>query len=290
MALGGYGAVPRTVALTLLALVAFASNSLLTRLALGQRHIDAATFTGIRLGSGALTLVLLVALRSRGLASLRGVRPLEPLALFAYAAPFSFAYLRIGAAAGALILFGVVQLTMMTHGFVRGERPTARAVVGFVLAAFGLGLLTVPAATRPDPLGSALMAGAGVAWGAYSLAGKSAGDPLTATARNFLFSTPLALVLAVICRDSLATDARGAMLAAISGSVTSGLGYAIWYRALPRLSAMQAAVVQLSVPVIAAVGAVLFLGERAGGRLALACAAVLAGVGLVLSTRVRPAK
>jgi len=159
-----------------------------------------------------------------------------------------------------------------------------------VLAAFGLGLLTVPAATRPDPLGSALMAGAGVAWGAYSLAGKSAGDPLTATARNFLFSTPLALVLAVICRDSLATDARGAMLAAISGSVTSGLGYAIWYRALPRLSAMQAAVVQLSVPVIAAVGAVLFLGERAGGRLALACAAVLAGVGLVLSTRVRPAK
>src|SRR5688572_18323978 len=252
-----------TIALTLLALAAFAANSLLTRLALGQGHIDAASFTTIRLAAGAVTLVGLTAARARSLSPLRGVQPLAAVALFAYAAPFTFAYVRIGAAAGALILFGVVQLTMMTHGFLRGERPTAEASAGFFLAAFGLGLLTVPAATRPDPLGSALMACAGVAWGVYSLAGKSAGEPLAANARSFLLSTPLALVLALVCRDSLAADARGIVLGVVSGAITSGLGYAVWYRVLPRLSVLQAAVVQLSVPVIAAVGAVLFLGERA---------------------------
>jgi drug/metabolite transporter (DMT)-like permease len=173
----------------------------------------------------------------------------------------------------------------MTHGFVRGERPNARAAVGFLLAAFGLGLLTVPAATRPDPLGSVLMACAGVAWGAYSLAGKSAGEPLAANARSFLLSTPLALVLALVCRHSLAADARGIVLGVSSGAITSGLGYAVWYRVLPRLSVLQAAVVQLSVPVIAAVGAVVFLDERASARLVVSCAAVLVGVGLVLSGR-----
>jgi drug/metabolite transporter (DMT)-like permease len=278
-----------TIVLTLLALTAFAANSLLTRLALGQGHIDPASFTTIRLASGAVMLVGLAAARARSLSPLRGAQPLAAVALFAYAAPFTFAYVRIGAAAGALILFGVVQLTMMTHGFLRGERPTPRATVGFLLAAFGLGLLTVPAATRPDPLGSALMACAGVAWGVYSLAGKSGGEPLAANARSFLLSTPLALVLALVCRDSLAADARGILLGVVSGAITSGLGYAVWYRVLPRLSVLQAAVVQLSVPVIAAVGAVVFLGERASARLALSCAAVLVGVGLVLSTR-RPAR
>jgi drug/metabolite transporter (DMT)-like permease len=273
----------RVIALTLLALIAFASNSILTRMALAGHEIDAASFTLVRLAAGALMLALLAGLAGTSL--LRGRGAIGPIALFAYAAPFSFAYLRIGAAVGALVLFGIVQLTMIGWGLIRGERPATRTWGGLILAAAGLAGLTLPSATRPDPLGVALMAVAGVAWGIYSLAGRSAGAPLAATAANFLWSVPLAVLLAIVMRHSAAATPRGLLLAILSGAVTSGLGYAIWYRALRGLSATQAAAVQLSVPVLAALGAVTFLGESLTQRLLLSGAAVLAGVALVLSGR-----
>ena len=280
----------KTAALTLLALVAFASNSLLTRLALGTHQIDAAGFTAIRLGAGAVMLVALVVGQTRSWSAMKGSSASGPLALFAYAAPFSFAYLRIGAAVGALVLFGVVQLTMIGYGIARGERPSAMMWLGLVLAAAGLALLTVPSVTRPDPLGVLLMAIAGVAWAVYTLVGRGTPDPLAANARSFLWSAPLAIALVVLViatRGDAPPSGRGIVLALVSGAVTSGLGYAIWYRALPSLTVTQAAVAQLSVPVIAALGAVAVLGEAVSSRLVVAGAMVLSGVGLVLSARAR---
>jgi drug/metabolite transporter (DMT)-like permease len=284
--------VPRpieTAALTLLALSAFASNSLLTRLALGQGHIDAAGFTAVRLAAGALALLVLVRARAGSFAPLRGRGLAAALALFAYAAPFSFAYLRIGAATGALVLFGTVQLTMIGWGVARGERPGARTWLGLLLAAAGLALLTLPAAARPDPFGLLLMVVAGVAWAAYSLLGKGVLDPLAANARAFLLSLPVALVASALAftTGTARADGRGLLLATISGAVTSGLGYAIWYRALRGLTATQAAILQLTVPVIAAIGAVALLGERMTDRLVLSGAAVLGGVALALFGRRR---
>ncbi len=276
-----------TAALTLLALTAFAANSILTRMALAGHLIDAASFTAIRLASGAIMLVVLVRARAGGWAPLRGRGLTGPLALFAYAAPFSFAYLRIGASAGALVLFGTVQLTMIGWALSRGERPTPRVWVGMALAAAGLGWLVLPAATRPDPLGTLLMMTAGVAWGVYSLAGKRASDLLAANGRSFLWATPLALLVAAAQPAARAISARGVALAVVSGAITSGLGYAIWYRALRGLTATQAAIVQLSVPVIAAGGAVVFLHEHPSARLVASGLAVLGGLALVLSRRNR---
>ena len=278
---------PGTIALTLLALVAFASNSLLTRLALGSHQVDAATFTALRLASGAVMLAALVVAQSRTWTALRFAGVAGPVALFVYAAPFSFAYLRIGAAVGALVLFGVVQLTMIGYGIARGERPAPMMWIGLALAAGGLLVLTLPAVARPDPLGVALMTVAGVAWAVYTLVGRGTTDPLAANARSFVWSTPLAMLLVAITRGPVQATSRGVVLALISGAVTSGLGYAIWYRALPRLSVTQAAVAQLSVPVIAAIGAALALGETLTLRLVVSGVAVLAGVGLVLTARTR---
>jgi drug/metabolite transporter (DMT)-like permease len=283
--------VPRsaeTVALTTLALVAFAANSILNRMALAGHSIDAASFTAIRLASGALVLVALVRARAGDLRPLRGRGWRGPLALFAYAAPFSFAYLRLGAAVGALVLFGSVQLTMIGWALARGERPTPRVWLGLALAAGGLGLLMVPAATRPDPFGAVLMITAGVAWGVYSVAGKGATDPLAANARAFLWAAPLGILLGLAraaTGAAHAIGARGAALAVASGAITSALGYAIWYRALRGLTTAQAAIVQLAVPVIAGLGAVALLGEHPSERLIVSAAAVLGGVALVLSRR-----
>lgn len=276
-----------TIALTLLALVAFASNSLLTRLALGSHRLDAATFTALRLVSGAAMLAALVLARSRSGNALRGAGIAGPVALFVYAAPFSFAYLRIGAAVGALVLFGVVQITMIGYGITRGERPTPLIWLGLALAAGGLLALTLPAVERPDPLGVALMAVAGVAWAVYTLVGRGTTDPLAANARSFVWSTPLAMLLVAVARGPVEVTAHGVVLALLSGAVTSGLGYAIWYRALPRLTVTQAAVAQLSVPVIAALGAALTLGETLSARLVISGLAVLTGVAFVLSARTR---
>jgi drug/metabolite transporter (DMT)-like permease len=269
-------------------LIAFAANSLLTRLALGAREIDAAMFTLIRLVAGAVVLTLIVRLRAATvMPPLMRRGAVGPIALFAYAAPFSLAYLRIGAAVGALVLFGVVQLTMIGYGMFRGERPAATAWMGVVLATGGLVSLSSPSATRPDPLGVALMAGAGVAWGIYSLAGRNTPDPLSANARSFLWSCPLALLLVLVLQSSLVVSGRGIALALVSGGVTSGLGYAVWYRALPGLTVTQAAVAQLSVPIIAALGAAVLLDESLDARFVISGAAILCGVGLVLSARAR---
>jgi drug/metabolite transporter (DMT)-like permease len=276
-----------TAALTLLALVAFASNSLLTRLALGEHRIDAATFTSIRLLSGAVVLAILARARAGGWIALRRGGVVGPLALFAYAAPFSFAYLRIGAAVGALVLFGVVQLTMIAYGMRGGERPDARTWLGLGLATGGLVALTAPSAHRPDPVGLLLMAVAGFAWGVYSLAGRKGADPIVSNAWSFLGSSALAVLVNVALGASSFVSGRGILLALVSGAVTSALGYAIWYRALPRLSVATAAVAQVSVPVLAALGAAALLGERLTLRFGVAACAVLGGIGLVLSARLR---
>jgi len=282
---------PETALLTSLALVAFASNSILTRLALGAGAMDAATFTTVRLLAGACVLAAIVRAQGGpspvGRGGGRGL--LGPVALFAYAAPFTFAYVRIGAATGALLLFGAVQITMIGWGIATGERPRARSWVGIAAAAVGLAWLVLPSVRRPDPIGSALMVVAGCAWGVYSLAGKKATNALAANARSFVWAFPLALVLNLAASSSVAVSARGVLLAAISGGVTSGLGYAIWYRALRGLTATQAGIVQLSVPVIAAAGAVVFLHESVNPRLAISGMAVIGGLALVLSDRVRAA-
>jgi drug/metabolite transporter (DMT)-like permease len=281
-----------TALLTLLALVAFASNSILTRMALGSGLMDAATFTTARLAAGALVLGLLVRLRSGSLSwsPPRGRTLVGAMALAIYAAPFSFAYVRIGAAAGALLLFGAVQITMIGWGIFSGERPRPRTWAGIALSVGGLAWLTLPSvAGRPDPIGSALMVVAGCAWGVYSLAGKGATDVLEANARSFVWALPAAMFLNVIVSSSARATGRGLLIALIAGGITSGLGYAIWYRALRGLTATTAAVLQLSVPVIAAGGAVALLDETVSPRLVVAAIAVIGGVSLVLSQRARRA-
>jgi len=277
----------RIALLTVLALVGFAANSLLCRAALagGGRLIDAASFTGVRLASGALVLGLL--LRMRG-GRYQGGSWGSALALFAYAAGFSLAYVRIPAGVGALLLFGCVQATMLGTGLVRGERPRPLEWVGLLLALGGLVGLTAPGATAPDFVGAALMAGAGVAWGIYSLRGRGSTHPLAATANNFLLSVPMVLVLSAVSvgvQGAPHATARGVVLAVTSGALASGVGYSLWYSALPHLTATRAAIVQLSVPVLAATGGVLLLGEQVTVRLVGAGTALLCGVLLALASR-----
>ncbi|HET9977429.1 MAG TPA: DMT family transporter, partial [Burkholderiaceae bacterium] len=196
-----------------------------------------------------------------------------------------FAYLSLAAGTGALILFGMVQLTMFAVGLARGERFAAVAWGGFLLAVVGFVVLVAPGLAAPPPIGSLLMALAGVAWGVYSLRGRGAGEPVAATAGNFVRAAPLALALSLLLSASAHASARGVALAIASGALTSGIGYVIWYAALPRLAALSAATVQLSVPVLAAIGGVLLLGEALTSRLVLASAAILGGIALVLTAR-----
>jgi drug/metabolite transporter (DMT)-like permease len=276
----------RAIALAALAMLAFAGNSLLCRLALERTAVDAASFTTIRLLSGALVLWLLVQARrapAGGVESSGNWR--SALALFAYAAAFSFAYLQLTAATGALLLFGAVQVTMIGVGLWRGERFGAVQLTGFALALAGLGALLLPGLSAP-PLGSALlMAGAGLAWGVYSLRGARASDALGATTGNFLRAVPFALALSLLTLPQARIDPAGTMYAVASGAVASGLGYAVWYTVLPRLTALRASVLQLSVPAITAAGGVLLLGEALSLRLLLCSVAVLGGVLLVVMAR-----
>lgn len=276
----------RVVALTVAAMLAFAANSLLCRMALQQGGIDAASFGSIRLVAGALTLALVVRLRSRPEAAGRADW-LAAAMLFAYVAFFSFAYLSLPAGTGALILFGAVQLTMLGAGLRAGEMFGPVAWSGFVLAVAGLVYLVSPGVAAPPPLGATLMAVAGVAWGVYSLRGRGVADPLAATARNFVRAAPMALALSLVLAGSAHADAAGIALAVASGALTSGIGYVIWYAALPGLSAMRAATVQLSVPLIAAFGGVIFLSEAITPRLMLCSVAILGGIGLVLAAKTR---
>lgn len=276
-----------TFLLTVLAMLAFAANSLLCRLALGQGLIDAASFATLRIFSGAvvLTLFMFPVWKERGRlpADWHSV-----LSLFLYMVFFSYAYRSLGAATGALILFGAVQLTMFIAALRAGERFVALSWFGLFLAFFGLAYLVLPGVSAPDPMGAALMAIAGMAWGFYSLSGKKAADPLEATANNFLFSLPLALLVSLVFIGDLHVSKSGIALAAASGAIASGLGYVIWYSALRGLSASRAATVQLSVPAIAAFGGVVFLAEGVTLRLLLSSAATLGGIALVLAQRARP--
>jgi len=273
----------RIVGLVALAMIAFAGNSLLCRLALKHTTIDAASFTTIRLLSGAVMLWLVV--RVRGGTRAGAGNWLSALALFAYAAGFSFAYLSLSAASGALLLFGAVQATMISHGLWKGERLRWPQLAGLLLAFGGLVGLLLPGLSAPPLQGAALMLGAGVAWGIYSLRGRGAGDATRVTAGNFLRAVPISAALSVLMLGGTALDNAGLLYAIASGALASGLGYAIWYTALPALKATNAATVQLSVPVIAALGGVVFLGEAITLRLALASMAILGGIALVILER-----
>jgi len=273
----------RVLLLTALALLAFAANSLFCRAALRDTAIDAATFTTVRLVSGALTLWLIVMLRRGGPVLAGDWR--SAAALFVYAIAFSLAYRSLTAAAGALLLFGAVQMTMTAYGLWRGERMRRLQWLGLAVALSGLAGLLLPGLSAPPLGGAVLMIAAGMAWGVYSLRGRGSGDPISATAGNFLRTVPLALACSLLLFDMARWDVTGAMLAVASGGLASGIGYAIWYAALPGLKASTAATLQLSVPVIATFGAIVFLDEQLTLRLVLAAVAVLGGIALVIAER-----
>ncbi|MGB0496736.1 MAG: DMT family transporter [Rubricella sp.] len=271
----------RLLLLVAIVMVAFAANSLLTRLALADGAIGPSTFAAIRTGSGAAALVLLVALRS-GSSIRLAPDPFGAAALFLYMAGFSFAYVTLGAAAGALILFGGVQLTMFAGALLAREAIPPRRWAGAAIAMAGLGVLLIPGAGRPDVAGVVLMCAAAVGWGVYSLLGRGARDPLALTARNFAWATPAALALPLLLPDAAEATTPGVALALASGVVASAMGYALWYAVLPRLAATRAAVAQLSVPIIAALLAWPALGEVPDLRFALSAALVLGGIAISL--------
>ena len=274
----------RTFLFTAAAMLAFAGNSLLCRAALGPLAMDAADFTALRLASGAAMLVLLLRLRQPARA-LAGNWP-SALALLAYAAAFSFAYLQLTTATGALLLFGAVQIGMTGFGLWRGERLAPLQWLGLATALGGLLVLLAPGLTAPPWQAASLMLTAGLSWAAYSLRGRSGGgDALAVTAGNFLRAAPLALLMMLLLRSGRAMSVEGIACALASGALASGVGYALWYSALPALRASTAATVQLSVPVIAALGGLLWLGEAPGQRLLAAGLAILAGIALVTRAR-----
>ncbi len=277
----------KTLTFTLLALLAFAGNSVLCRLALGEQAIDATSFTAIRLLSGIFILVILWAITARQPAETKGSWKAAGY-LFVYAIAFSFAYLSLDTGTGALVLFGAVQITMITASLVNGNRLQALEWCGALLAFGGFVYLVLPNVTTPSIIGFCLMAAAGIAWAFYTLAGKGSNNPLADTTFNFLRTLPLVLLLGVVI-IWLGGNAsiKGVMLALLSGGITSGIGYAIWYQALRDLSALQAAVVQLLVPVIAAGGGVVFSDEQISLRLVLAGALVLGGILMVIMAKRR---
>ncbi|MEO7251444.1 MAG: DMT family transporter [Arenimonas sp.] len=273
----------RQFVLTAIALVAFAANSLLCRAALKSASVDPATFTTIRLVSGALVLWLLMRVRRRSAPGTGNW--LSAAALFAYAAGFSFAYITLSAATGALLLFGAVQATMIGRGLWNGERLREVQLAGLLLALTGVLALLLPDAAAPALFPSLLMLGAGLAWGIYSLRGKGAGDPLSVTAGNFLRAVPMAVGLNLCTAASVHLDTAGFAYAVVSGALASGAGYAVWYSVLPSLQASTASIAQLGVPIIAAAAAIVFLGEPLTARFALSALTVLGGIWLVLGGR-----
>jgi drug/metabolite transporter (DMT)-like permease len=276
---------PATIVLTAVTMLAFAANSVLCRSALARTSIDPASFTFARIVSGAIMLWVIVAVSGRGRSGGGSWR--AGLALFGYAAGFSFAYVTLSAGTGALLLFGAVQATMVIAGIVRGEHLTPVQWLGLALALAGLLALLAPGVSAPPVLGAVLMLGAGVAWGVYSLLGRQSMDPLGATAGNFLRAVPLGVLLAALMATRLTPDPMGLVYATASGALASALGYTMWYTALRGLTAAQGAAVQLSVPMITAVGGVIALGETITWRLTGASAAILGGIALVILRRFR---
>jgi len=275
----------RLTAYTALAMIAFAANSLLCRLALKHTSIDAASFTTVRILSGALLLWLLMQTRANKHGKHGSWR--SAAALFIYVAAFSFAYLSLSAGTGALLLFGAVQVTMILAGFIAGERMSRIQSVGFIAALAGLVILVLPGVQAPTPVGLALMLLSGIAWGMYSLFGRGVADAATATAGNFLRAVPMAIGLSLLTLPWLKLDANGVLYAVMSGALASGLGYVLWYRVLREMSAITASTVQLSAPVIAAVGGIILLDEVLTLNLLIASALILGGIGLVLRKKKR---
>lgn len=275
--------------LTPLALLAFAANSIFCRLGLHEGAIDAASFTAIRLLSGTLMLGLLIALRRRRRQASPNLpwHPRAAFCLFAYAILFSLAYLELATGTGALILFGAVQLTMIGWGLVHGSRPSVAEWLGIAMAIGGLLYLLLPGASAPAPLPAAAMALAGMAWGAYTLLGRGSRDALAGTGANFLLALPLGLLAAWLMPGQSHLETPGVLYAIASGALASGCGYAIWYRVLPTLTPTAAATLQLSVPVLAALGGVLLLAEPLSLRLMLSGASVLGGIALVIRAGAR---
>ncbi len=275
----------KAVLLTSFALLCFAFNSILCRLALRGEEIDASSFTAVRIISGAIVLYILSAAFSKG--SGRSGSWQSALFLFGYAAAFSFAYLSLTAATGALLLFGAVQLTMVAVSIANGERPRRFEWIGMAIAFGGLIYLALPGLQAPPLVSSVLMTAAGAAWGFYTLSGKGVTDPLAATAGNFARAVPFALVPLIFFAGSLKISVHGAILAALSGAVASGVGYAVWYAVLKYHSATRAAVLQLSVPAIAAVGGIVFLAEAFTPRFAIASVLIVGGIAMTIFGRRR---
>jgi drug/metabolite transporter (DMT)-like permease len=275
------------VALTTLTMLAFAGNSLLCRAALRHTSLDEASFTSIRLISGAVTLALIVRARSGNTTGRNAGSGnwLSALLLFVYAAALSFAYVGLAAGTGALLLFGAVQVTMIGHGLAKGERLRNVQLLGLALASGGLVWLLLPGISAPPLHSALLMLLSGAAWGWYSLRGRGRGDAIRVTAGNFMRAAFLAAGLSAVMVSHVSLDATGILYAILSGALTSGAGYSIWYTVLPSLKATTAATVQLSVPVIVSLGGILLLGEPLTARFALASAATLGGIALVILKR-----
>lgn len=271
-----------TALLTVLALLAFAANSIFGRLALGALSIDPASYTAVRLIAGAAALWIIASWRHAGGDEASASTWTSGAMLFLYAVTFSFAYVSLSTGTGALILFASVQITMIGIGLYHGEKPRAMEWLGLLIAIGGLIYLASPGITAPSLLGALLMGTAGAAWGVYSLLGRNATYPIITTSGNFLRTVPMALMILLSWWPSLTITPKGFLWAALSGSVTSGIGYVIWYAALRGLTATAASTVQLSVPVIAAVGGVAFMSEQLTLRLIVSGIAILAGVGLTI--------
>ena len=280
----------RLLFITTITMIAFAANSVFGRLALGSGAIDPAGYSLVRLGTGAIMLALLVAMRPGGSALAARFSHgtwASAAALFGYAAAFSFAYLWLDTGVGALILFACVQGTMIGWSIAKGEHPTTLEWLGLAIAFAAFIWLVSPGLSAPDPAGAVLMALSGVAWGVYSLRGRGQADPLAATAGNFVRSVPFAIVLVAFFLTRLEASAWGIALATASGAVTSALGYALWYRALRELTPTQGAIVQLTVPAIATAGGILFMGEVLTLRFIVCSVAILGGVAIAILARQR---
>ena len=270
----------RVTAYTALTMIAFAANSLLCRLALKNTSIDAASFSTVRILSGAMMLWLVM--RWRDSSSSKQSTWHGAAALFVYVAAFSFAYLSLSAGTGTLLLFGAVQTTMILAGFIAGERVNKLQGAGFIAALAGLVILVLPSVATPTLTGSVLMIASGIAWGLYSLFGRNVADPIAATAGNFLRAIPFTIALSLFALPWMKLDVTGLLYATLSGALTSGLGYVLWYRILRDTHIITVATAQLSVPVLAALGGVIWLSEVLSQNLLIASVLILGGVGLVL--------
>jgi drug/metabolite transporter (DMT)-like permease len=277
----------KTLLLTITAMIAFAANSILCRAALGRGLIDAVGFTSIRLASGAAILVLILWLKNRK-SFKPEFDPIASLMLAIYAFTLSFAYLELATGTGALILFGFVQLTLILIGLLRGERPSPFAWLGMTIAVIGLVYLLLPGVSAPPIMAALLMAISGIAWGFYTLRGSRSANATANTTWNFVGTLPLVILAILLSGSHLQwNNPDGVLLAVMSGAISSGLGYVIWYAALPGLTLTQAANVQIPVPVVAAFGGILFMGEHMTLRLAIASLLTLGGIAMVISARQR---